>query len=519
MSFKISDLKFKMRRNSDALLPVGHRVSTANPRFPVPGLRSHGNFLLQALLGLTLIIAFMPMLARRLATQVRNADMVATVSQMESAAVAARIFFRERTNEIPYGVSILKGDNFADVLEPYGLPLGFVARTPLGQDISLVLMKNDGGNTAALLRISDGKASRKTRAELAARIGFWAANASGPESITAANGEWTLDLSEFGYAPDVTTVYIRIPEETDFSELVQKRAAHPAGNKFLTNLDMGGFSMRNAGGILAQTGKFNTAAADNFVLLGVEDGRKLKNKFGILTGTKAMFQDGAGASALSINRGILTAETLATRTISGFGDAGNLNVDVMSVFDFALAAGRSSFVGPGEWDIRENMVTSNITLDLERLEIGSFINASRGQDVYVDEYELSYNVKSGIEAGTVIATNITVRDQISSALATGATGAVLLDVRVSGTSVLPDAWVTGIDNNLMEIIADPADSSGGLTDCKNIVGAYSGRAGVFIAYNQQSLTQNILCRYVFWHRLEKRIEIKKCLLEGGRNCL
>ena len=504
MGFKIFDSNFKISQGRDA---------------PLCGARDkRGSFLLQALLGLTLIIAFMPMLARRLATSANNADMVATVSQVQNAATASRIFFRERINEVPYGVSILRGDNFADVLEPYGLPLGFVARTPLDQDISLVLLKNDAGDTAALLRISGDKISDRTRAELAARIGFWAATINESEQLAAANGEWTFDLYPFDYTPDAFAIYIRIPEETDFSELVQKRAVHPSRNKFLTNLEMGDFSIRNAGGILAQIGKFNTVAADNLVLFGVEDGRRLKNKFGHLVANKATFQDNTGASALSVNRGILTADTLVARTISGFGDAGNLTADFVSVYDFALAAGRSSFVGPAEWDVRENMVTSNITLDLEQMEVGSFINASRGQDVYVDEYELSYNVKSGIEASNVIATNITVRDQISSALAAGATGAILLDIRVSGTSMLPDAWVAGIDNNLMEIIADATDSTGRLTDCKSIVTTYSGRAGVYISYNQQSLTQNILCQYVFWHRLEKRIDIKKCMLEGRRNC-
>jgi hypothetical protein len=237
-----------------------------------------------------------------------------------------------------------------------------------------------------------------------------------------------------------------------------------------------------------------------------------------LLADKATFQSGANESALSISRGALSLDALSARTISKFGDAGNLTADIVSVYDFALAAGRTGFTGPADWEVKESVVLENISLSVERLEIGSFINAARGQEVFIDDTELSYSVKSGIEAGVVSASNITVRDQISSALASGASGAVLLDVRPAGTSVLPDVLVAGIDNGAFEIISSPEDGAGKKTDCKNVISSLSGRAMVSVNYNQMSLMQNIVCQYVFWQRLERRIDIKKCLLEGGVNC-
>jgi hypothetical protein len=170
--------------------------------------------------------------------------------------------------------------------------------------------------------------------------------------------------------------------------------------------------------------------------------------------------------------------------------------------------------------VNGSLVLENMTLSLERLEVGSLINASRGQEVYINENELTVSTKSGIETIDILATNITVRDQISSALANGGTGPVLVDVRVAGTSILPDVWVAGTSNGEMAIISDPAASNGQTTDCRTIVGTVSSRAGLSaqISYNNASLLQNIVCRYVFWQRLEKRIDIKKCLMEGKGNC-
>ena len=113
----------------------------------------------------------------------------------------------------------------------------------------------------------------------------------------------------------------------------------------------------------------------------------------------------------------------------------------------------------------------------------------------------------------MIASNITMRDQTSSALNEGETGAVVLDIRPAGTSVLPDALLDSIDNSVFKIIDDPASDESKTVDCRSVVNELEGR------YNQKSLSQYILCQYVFWQRLEKRIDIKRCLLEGKSGCM
>ena len=49
--------------------------------------------------------------------------------------------------------------------------------------------------------------------------------------------------------------------------------------------------------------------------------------------------------------------------------------------------------------------------------------------------------------------------------------------------------------------------------CKTIISELNG------VYNNKSLVQNIICQYVFWQRLESRINIKQCLMSGKSDCI
>ena len=60
-----------------------------------------GNFLLQALLALTLVFAFMPFFAKKLSSRDEAAQMYAATEQIETAYNAARIYLREQKEKLP----------------------------------------------------------------------------------------------------------------------------------------------------------------------------------------------------------------------------------------------------------------------------------------------------------------------------------------------------------------------------------------------------------------------------------
>ncbi len=444
-----------------------------------------GNFLLQALLALTCIFAFMPFFASRLASRDMAAQMYSTTRQIDNAAAAARIFIRENAFALPYNETVVSGTQFTDLLEPYGLPLGFRPQTALGQNIALVIHK-DSSQVSAYLKMTGGDLSGIQIAELVRRIGFYAA------------------------ADDALVVAIALDDA--YSDIVRRNDTDLGAGAFLTNLEMNGNSLTNVGDIIANSAGFDTGEITTLSLTGTENGRKAKNSIKNATADKAVFQSPDGESALSLTRGTLSVDSVDARTVAAFGDAGTFNANTASVYDFAMTAGRTSFTGPANWYVRGNVVSDKMNFSVERLEINSFLNAARGQDVYIDEDSLSYSSYSGISVASIATSNITMRDQTSDALSDGETGAVILDIRPAGTSVLPDAFVSTINNDTIAPLKSPSDSDNTTVTCGTLIADLGG------SYNAKSLSQYIICQYYFWQRLERRIDIKQCMLDGGSNC-
>ena len=450
--------------------------------------RQNGNFLLQALLALALIFSFIPFFAGRLASRDLDSQMYAATQKVEVAQTAAQIFVRENANDLPYNTTKVSGNTFSDLLESYGLPLGFVPRTALGQDISLVINKTPLAVTA-YLELSGGDLSPLQLAELARRIGFYA-------SVSG-------DIITVGLALDAV-----------YSDVVRRNESDLNNSAFLTDLDMGGYTFDNGGEIFARRGEFETAQIGTLSVFGVENGRNTRNNIESMAANLAVFQSSLGESALSLTRGTLHVNNISARTLSQFGDTGNFTSNAASAYDFAMTAGRTSFYGPLDWTVGGDVISENINFSVERLDIDSYIDASRGQDVYIDPDELEVSSRTGIEAGTVIASNITMRDQTSDALNSGETGLVILDIRPSGTSVLPDVLLDGINNDAFEILAEPTSDSDKTESCRDVIAQLDNR----VRYNAKSLSQYLVCQYIYWQRLEQRIDMKQCLLEGGTSC-
>ena len=446
-----------------------------------------GSFLLQALLALTLVFAFIPFFASKIASRDTAAQMYATTEQVETAYAAARNYVRENKESLPYKKTELSGAKFIHTLEPYGLPLGFVPTTGFKQRLSLMVDKNDNG-IVSYIKIDGGNLSKMQMAELTRRIGFYAE------------------------MKDSDTIHVYIPLDIMYSDIVNKK--EPNENiGFLSELNMDDNSIEKIGVLVARKGIFETAQFGTLSLYGIESGRQDKNKIADLFANKTIFQSADGGAALSLSRGDLHVGDISLRTISKFGNAGSFESEVASVYDFSMAEGRTDFSGPSDWLVRGSVRADNFSFTTERLDVGSYIDASKGQDVYVDPMSLEYNTKSGIDVQTIYAANITLRDQTSYGLLNGQSGAVLIDIRPAGTSLLPDAYVDNINNDSFEIIADPKDTTGKTVSCKEIITALNGN------YNSKSLAQNIICQYVFWQRLERRIDIKQCLMSGRDDCM
>lgn len=428
----------------------------------------------------------MPFFAGKLSSRDTAAQMYAATEQIETAYNAARIYLREEKDNLPYKKQEISGNTFVDTLEFYGLPLGFVPETSFKQKMSLVVDKNQNG-IRGYLKVTDGNLSKIQTAELARRIGFYA----------------TIKGSD---------IEIVIPIDVMYSDIVSKKETDENVG-FLSELNMDNNSIDKAGVLFARNGVFETAQFNTLVLYGVESNKNERNKISDMYANRTVFQSADGGAALTISRGELNVSDLSLRTISKFGTAGGFESNFAAVYDFSMAEGKTGFVGPSDWNVHGSVRADNFSFTTDRVEIGSYLDASRGQDVYIDSKSLSYSTKMGVEVSNIYAANITLRDQTSYGLLNDQGGPLLIDIRPAGTSVLPDVLVDTINNDTFDIIYNAKDMDGKTVSCRDII------TGLGETYNSKSLSQNIICQYVFWQRLEARIDIKQCWVSGRNDCL
>ena len=90
--------------------------------------QERGNFLLQSLLALGFIFAFIPMLSRQLNEHNIDTKMFSTTRQVELAQTAAKIFIRENTNNLPYDTTVIAGN------EPFSVSKVLPAVSVTSQD-------------------------------------------------------------------------------------------------------------------------------------------------------------------------------------------------------------------------------------------------------------------------------------------------------------------------------------------------------------------------------------------------
>ena len=474
--------------------------------------KESGNFLLQALFALAIVIVFLPVMVRKIETRNFMRENIAIAGQITLMFSPTRSYIYDTIDNFPDGVRVFTGDELVRILEPHGLPLGFIPITPRGGRLSLVISK-EGPNVLAVVSASGVDVTGIRKAEILARIGFWAAIQE-YGILQGATGGWFLEHTPNNVMFNPNDILMRVPDEDEFSELVHRRTRNPERNAFHTSLGMEDNNISGVRGLTAATGRIRQVTAREFMLSGADIDRRTRNEIGNIRTDRLSFSS-SDNNPLTITRGDLRVRQLTAGSVGAFGAPPNLAVVGLEGGDFSMAAGRTTFAGPSRWDIRTSANFINITLNVERLTLSSFLDASRGQDVFLDDFDGVPQAPSGVGIRTaIIRTNsIVLRDQISSDLLSGGQGLAILEIRPSDVSRLPDVLLATINNDSLRIPISPEDNEGRMETCRAIISRTNMR------YHNNSLANNIICQFVMYNRIERRLDILQCLQDGRDRCL
>lgn len=481
-----------------------------------------GNFLLQALLALTLAFVFMPFFASKLSVRDMNAKMHSVTQQVEYVYEAATNYLRENKNDLNYGETNYDDDILVKVLRPYGLPLGFRNETIFGQTMSLNIVKKEDF-IGAEIKISGGELSNIQVAELIRRINLFARD------------EGDGNISVFVPVDSSVTSYTDIvlkeePEDGIFLSALKMGLEDEDGNVLERhNIDgLGGlgseFTDDDVNNVTngAQTGSFDTGEFRKITLFGKE-GSTFKNNidsfnvtgstdiYGFLKIGGADLNIGSNMTVNYISASSGNADIPGDYLFASEKFLASLNTHRLKTNDFMVIGNSDNFTLPSKWtQIGQNLSAPNYKLNA-RPDDGSGV-----VDVHTDVFavedkgtiDAASNTGGGIEVDDLIAENIIVGESGIEDLKDGVQSNIIFKISPAGESLFEDVYVeifngNQINNGKIYIIQDPGKQNSTLKSCEQIFDEKD-----YIKYNKYSLAQHIICQYLFWERLEHRINIR-----------
>ena len=455
----------------------------------------------------------MPFFAKRLASRDMAAQMYAAKQSIETVHNAARLYLYDNKDSLPYGTTVLEGTELIEGagqipgLKSYGLPLGFQPTTSLGQDITFTISKRPAEhedddimeNMAPLIdamievKPNDNFEIREYQvAELARMIGFFA-------------------------KPEGESIKIAVPIDVMYTDVVlRKETDEHIG--FLTELDMGEHNIDGVGQLDADKGVFGATSFNK--LFVIEKNKSSVNPeiaINTLSANNFIFESMGEAAALSIvgselNIGVSSGSGYAdVGTIAKTGTSPQLNASEKIESKGFLqtdSSSKSFTVGTtdeyiGDWTIANNLESKNpkFILSGQKIEFGKSLYGTQNFD------SISVAQKSGIKVSNLLKVpKIVFKNQPINKIEPGTNATI--ELHLSGLSHLPDVFIIGLNNEHFNIIINPFSKDTAIAKCSMFL------EDKIIEYDPQSLTQAIACEYVYWNRLEHRINQKLCVIRG-----
>lgn len=443
----------------------------------------------------------MPFFASKLAVRDMSAKMHSVTQQVEYVYNAVTNYLRENKNDLNYGKTEYADDVLVNVLQHYGLPLGFRNETIFGQTMSLVINKNED-YIGAEIRIHGGKLSDIQTAELIRRLDLFARD------------EGSGNISVF--VPVDSSV-------TSYTDIVLKE--EPEDGIFLSELNMQGYNIYGLGGLGgeftndgmgngtngANYGEFNGGRFKKITLFGDAQSSNNFKTFNVNGSTDVYgFLDITGSDmSIGTNMTVTYVSAGSSRAYTSDKFLPSLHVaESLEANEFMMIGNSIDFTAPTTWtQIEHNFFAPDYTLRIKpsdtegELKINSdivVIKASSGR----------LNENGIIEVDELVAENIVVGQSTVNQLKEGVQNDIKIQISPAGVSVFQDIYAENIDgkqmaNDKMYFIKNPTGTKAELVNCLE---AFSEKGGV--SFERHSLAQHIICQYIYWYTLEYRLRIK-----------
>jgi len=458
--------------------------------------KQSGNFLLQALLALTLMFAFLPFLAGKLSSRDMTSKLLSVKETIDTLQTAARIYLREQKNNLYIGSQTFTGPVLTKKLEPYGLPMGFSKKTIFNQEFSFQYNKASSDEINAHIILSPGNITKMQAAELVRMIG--------PMAVKG----------------DDQSIHIAVPVTAfEYSNVVYRDMAKYNDVPFSTTLNMNGNNIIRIGTI-DNTKKYGEECDTCYVStnsanfshptggsLNIKDvsallTSPLSSSFNLTLAPKAGKTSATFLNGLVIdgNVTIVTIDNLSN--VKEFKDIATLSAPEADINN--LTASNATVVAKN-WDITG-------TTYIPGINFGSNTEDGRIPWLKLDGAKIASGgnvVVDRLIPGTVY----TCDNDFSSTV--GCNKVLVKNTDPSKTLEFEDMKIGSLSQ--IAVIVKPymagelTVENGGLEDCNKALKTIFGND---YTYDSQSVKDNILCQYLILERWEMRLLYLYCWNKG-----
>lgn len=457
------------------------------------------------------------------------AQMYSAKQSIETVYNAARLYLYDEKDLLSYGETDFEGANLISTLRPYGIPLGFNPVTSLGQNIIFEINKQEaesvpceeiGENSEELCSEAPEILAPVIRARLLVVPG---------EGVTLKDYQVAELARMIGFfaKPNGDELELVVPVDVMYTDVVLRKETD-ANIGFLTELNMGANDIDGIGALEAETGVFNSGARFSLLYVdGISTGLLDKIKINRLDADSFIFEPRApDVAALTIAG---TELNIGSDTLGpGYADVGTIgNVGSSPLVKTTESVYAKTFVQPAYpagfttgsecvWTVGKNLISTDMRLNVA----GNIIVTENFYGTNHEGFnEIVVKDNSGIKvADELIVNNVTIRDKSLREIYNGESGTILANLEPGGTSVLPDVSLSNIimpsGKSGIGVIENPLAEETTLLGCDNVLQPYLDIRSVATDYDNHSLIQSIVCNYMFWERLERRINMKLCIMSG-----
>ncbi len=457
------------------------------------------------------------------------AQMYSAKQSIETVYNAARLYLYDEKDLLSYGETNFEGANLISTLRPYGIPLGFNPVTSLGQNIIFEINKQEAESVPCEEIGENSEESCSEAPEILAPVIRARLLVVPGEGVTLKDYQVAELARMIGFfaKPNGDELELVVPVDVMYTDIVLRKETD-ANIGFLTELNMGANDIDGIGALDAEKGLFNIEGRFSSLYIdGISTGLLDKIKINRLDADSFIFEPRApDVAALTIAG---TELNIGSDTLGpGYGDVGTIgNVGSSPLVKATESVFAKTFVQPNHptgfttgsecvWTVGNDLVSNDMRLNVT--DNITVVKALFGTN-HEGFNDIALIDNSGIKvADELIVNNVTLRDKNMREMYDEDYGTALVNLYPGGMSVLPDVNLSGIElptgKSGVGVINNPLSERTDLLGCDYILQSYLETRSVAADYDKHSLIQAIVCNYIFWERLERRINMKLCIMSG-----